>query len=286
MSRPASSARQQELDDFLAASRERLDSHLDEALPAATQHPAELHQAMRYAVFPGGKRVRPALAFGAAIAARADPELAMPVAGAVELVHACSLALDDLPSQDDNPVRRGQPAVHIAFDHSTAVLAGSALLVEAFAQCMRLSDPTAATAVGARLTSAIGSGGLIGGQVDDLAFNPAETRLEDVEFIHLRKTAALFSFSVWGGGVSAGLSGEQLGRLDTFGRAYGLAFQIVDDLLDEDLDECSILHVFTREQARGHVRELLHKAVHEVEAFGPGDWVLAGMAQRLEGMIP
>lgn len=274
------------VDEFLAASRERVDSHLDAALPAATQYPAEIHQAMRYAVFTGGKRVRPALAFGAAVAAGTDPELAMPVAGAVELVHACSLVLDDLPSQDDNPVRRGQPAVHMVFDQATAVLAGSALLVEAFAQCMQLPDPAASAAVGTRLTRTIGSKGLIGGQVDDLAFNASETSLEDVEFIYLRKTAALFSFSTWSGGVVGGFSGEQLGRLDAFGRAYGLAFQIVDDLCDEDLDECSILHVLTREQARERVHELVDEAVREIEAFEPDDWVLAGLARQLERLMP
>ena len=275
------------LDEFLEASRERVDSHLAAALPAATQHPAELHRAMRYAVFSGGKRLRPALTFGAAVAAGADPELAVPVAVAVELVHACSLVLDDMPSQDDNPVRRGKPAVHVAFDQATAVLAGSALLVEAFAQCTRLSGPAAGAAVVARLSRMIGSsGGLIGGQVDDLAFVPAEASLEDVESIHLRKTAALFSFSTWGGGVAGGLAGEPLGRLEAFGRAYGLAFQVVDDLLDEDLGGCLILHVLTHKQARQRVHELLDEAVHEAEALGPGGWVLAGLARRLEESLP
>lgn len=274
------------LDGFLAASRERVDSYLDAALPAATRHPSELHRAMRYAVFSGGKRVRPALALGAAVAAGTDPGKAMPVASAVELVHACSLVLDDLPSQDNNAVRRGQPAVHIAFDQATAVLAGSALLAESFAQCARLSDPPAGAAAGARLTRAIGSRGLIGGQVDDLAFTPAEASLEDVESIHLRKTAALFSFAAWSGGVAGGLADEQLGRLDAFGCAFGLAFQVVDDMHEEDLDECSILHVLSREEARGRVRGLLDEAVREIEAFGPAGWVLAGLARRLEWRIP
>ena len=274
------------LDEFLAASRKRVDASLDAVLPAATKHPADLHRAMRHAVFPGGKRLRPALTLGAAVAAGADPEQAMPVASAVELVHACSLALDDLPSQDDNAVRRGQPAVHVAFDPATAVLAASALLAEAFAQCTRLSNPSASVAVGACLTRTIGPPGVIGGQIDDLAFTPAETSLEHIEFIHLRKTAALFRFSVWGGGVAVGLVGEQLGRLDAFGRAYGLAFQVVDDMLDEDLGKCSILHVLSRKQARGRIHELLDEAVHQIEPFGPDAWVLAGLARRLYGLLP
>lgn len=274
------------LDEFLAASRERVDSSLDAALPAATQHPVELHQAMRYAVFPGGKRLRPALTLGAVVAAGADPERAMPVASAVELVHASSLVLDDLPAQDDNAVRRGQPAVHVAFDHTTAILAGSALLAEAFAQCTRLSDPSASAAVGARLTRTIGSRGMIGGQVDDLAFTSAETSLDDIEFIHLRKTAALCRFSAWSGGVAGGLAGEQLDRLDAFGCAYGLAFQVVDDMRDEDMGRCSILHVLSRKQARGRVHELLDEAAREIEAFGQRGWILAGLTRRLEGLLP
>ena len=274
------------LDDFVAASRARVDAVLDECLPAATQHPAELHRALRYAVFSGGKRLRPTLAFGAAVAGGADPEQAMPVAVAAELVHTCSLVLDDLPAQDDNATRRGQPAAHIAFGGATAILAGSALLAEAFAQCIRLPDPSASVAAGTGLADTIGYRGLIGGQIDDLAFDPSGTNLEDVSHIHLRKTAALFRFSAWGGGLAAGLTGGHLDRLGAFGSAYGLAFQVVDDLLDDDPGQCSILHVLSRREARGHIRGLLDQAAREIEVFGPDGWVLAGLARRVEGLIP
>ena len=274
------------LDEFLATSRERVDTVLDQVLPVAKQHPAELHRALRYGVFSGGKRLRPTLAFGAAVAGGADPEQAVPVAIATELVHTCSLVLDDLPAQDDNAERRGQPAAHIAFGSATAILAGSALLTEAFAQCNRLPDPSACVAVVTGLTDTIGSRGLIGGQVDDLAFTPSATSLEEVAQIHLRKTAALFRFSAWSGGVAAGLAGEHLDRLDAFGCAYGLAFQIVDDLLDEDPKECSMLHVLSRREARGRIRGLLDQAEREIEVFGPDGWVLAGLARRMEGLIP
>lgn len=274
------------LDDFVAASRARVNAVLDECLPAATQHPAELHRALRYAVSAGGKRLRPTVAFGAAVAGGADPEQAMPVAIAAELVHTCSLVLDDLPAQDDNATRRGQPAAHIAFGSATAILAGSALLAEAFAQCIRLPDPAAGVTAGAGLAGTIGHRGLIGGQIDDLAFDPSGSSLEEVSHIHLRKTAALFRFSAWGGGLAAGLSGEHLDRLDAFGSAYGLAFQVVDDLLDEDPGQCSILHVLSRREARGHIRGLLDQAAREIEVFGPDGWVLAGLARRVEGLIP
>lgn len=273
------------LDEFVAASRKRVDSALDACLPAETQHPAELHRALRYAVFSGGKRLRPTLVFGAAIAGGADPEQAMPVAIATELIHTCSLVLDDLPAQDDNAVRRGQAAAHIAFGNATAILAGSALLAEAFAQCTRLPDPSACVAAGAGLTDAIGSRGLIGGQIDDLAFNPSNASLDDVAHIHLRKTAALFRFAAWSGGLTAGLSGERLDRLGAFGRDYGLAFQIVDDLLDENPRECSMLHVLSRQEARGRIRGLLDRAARETEVFGPDRWALAGLAHRMEDLV-
>ena len=273
------------LDEFVAASRARVNAALDECLPAETQHPTELHRALRYAVFSGGKRLRPTLAFGAAVAGGADPQQAMPVAIAAELVHTCSLVLDDLPAQDDNAVRRGQPAAHIAFGGATAILAGCALLAEAFAQCTRLPDPSACVAAGAGLTDAIGLRGLIGGQVDDLAFNPAKASLDDVTHIHLRKTAALFRFSAWSGGLAAGLPGECLDRLDAFGLAYGLAFQVVDDLRDENPRECSMLHVLSRQEARRRIRGLLEQAAREIEVFGPDRWVLAGLARSVEELV-
>ena len=271
---------------FLAASRKRVDAVLDAALPPETEPPAELHRAMRYAVFSGGKRLRPALAFGAAVAAGADPDRATPVAGAVEMIHACSLVLDDLPALDDDDVRRGRPTVHVAFGNATAILAGNALLTGAFAQCTRLPDPAAAVAAGAGLARAVGSRALIGGQVDDLAFSAAAASVDDITSIHLRKTAVLFRFAAWSGGVAGGLEGERLEGLDAFGRAYGLAFQIVDDLLDADLGECSILHVLSPEQARTRVRGLLAEAAREIEPFGPRGWALAGLTGHLEGLLP
>ena len=273
------------LDEFVAASRERVNAALDACLPAETQHPPELHRAIRYAVFSGGKRLRPTLAFGAAVAGGADPDRALPVAVATELVHTCSLALDDLPAQDNNAVRRGQPAAHIAFGSATAILASCALLAEAFAQCARLPDPSAGVAAGAGLTDAIGFRGLIGGQVDDLAFCPANASLDDVVHIHLRKTAALFRFSAWSGGLAAGLSGERLDRLGAFGCAYGLAFQVVDDLLDDNPGECSMLHVLSGQQARERIRGLVEQAARAIEVFGRDSWVLAGLAHSLEERI-
>ncbi len=274
------------LREFLASSRGRVDAALDAALPAETEPPEHLHRAMRHAVFSGGKRLRPALAFGAAVAAGVDPERATPVASAVELVHACSLVLDDLPALDDNAERRGRPAVHVAFGQATAILAASALLAEAFAQCTRLPSPAAAVAAGAGLARAVGSRTIIGGEVDDLAFAPSGASLEDITSIHLRKTAVLFRFAVWSGGVAGELDAARLDRLDAVGRAYGLAFQLIDDLLDADLAECSILHMLSPEQVRKRVSELSAEAARTIEPFGSNGWVLAGLVRHLEGRCP
>ena len=273
------------LDAFLEVSRKRVDAVLDAALPPQTEPPEELHRAMRYAVFSGGQRLRPALAFAGAVAAGADPERAEPVAGAVELVHACSLVLDDLPALDDNNVRRERRAVHVTFGEATAILAANALLSGAFAQCTRLSDPAAAVAIVAGLARAVGSQAIIGGEVDDLAFAPAIATVEGITSIHLRKTAVLFRFAVWSGGFAGGLGTEQLARLDAFGQAYGLAFQIIDDLRDADLDECSILHALPPDEARDRARNLLARACSEIEPFGLDGWALAGFAGRLETLL-
>ena len=268
--------------DFLEASRERVDAALDSALPPESEPPSRLHGSMRYAVFSGGKRLRPALAFGAAVASGVEPERATPVACAVELIHTCSLVLDDLPALDDNAERRGQPAVHVAFDHATAILTASALLAEAFAQCARVSDPASAVTIGSGLAQAIGSRSLIGGEVDDLTFDSSADRLEDIMSIHLRKTAPLFSFALWSGGVVGDLDTVHLDRLRAIGRIYGLAFQLIDDLHDVDLDECSILHVLTPEQVRTRVRKLSMEASRMIESFGPDGWALAGLADYLD----
>ena len=274
------------LDAFLAASRERVDAQLDAALPQETAPPAQLHRAMRHAVFSGGKRLRPALAFAGAVAGGVDPARATPVAAAVELVHACSLVLDDLPALDDNDTRRGRPAVHAAFGEAIAILAGNALLSGAFAQCAGLGDPAAAQAVCARLARAVDSRAIIGGEVDDLAFTAAPAGIDDITAIHMRKTAVLFRFAVWSGGFTAGLGTEQLEQLDAFGHTYGLAFQIADDLRDAEEDECSVLRALSADQAAARARDLLARTRQAIANFGSHGWALAGLADRLEQQLP
>ncbi len=271
------------LDEFVAESVERIDRYLDKILPPADEPPTRLHEAMRYAVFSGGKRLRPALAFAAAHASGAEAERALPAAAASELVHSYSMVHDDLPSMDDDDERRGRPAVHVRWDEATAILVGDALLSEAFAELGRGGAPGE---VVARLGALSGSRGLVGGQVDDLGFLAGAATLESVTSVHRRKTAALFRFAVFGAGALAAAGPAGLEALDRYGTAYGLAYQLVDDLLDEDREECSILAVVDADAARARLEEHLAAAGAALEPFGERAWALRGLAERLPQRLP
>ena len=180
------------LDEFVAESVERIDRYLDKVLPPADEPPTRLHEAMRYAVFSGGKRLRPALAFAAAQAVGAEPERALPAAAAAELVHSYSMVHDDLPSMDDDDERRGRPTLHVRWDEALAILVGDALLSEAFAELGRGGAPGE---VVARLGALSGSRGLVGGQVDDLAFRSAAATLDNRRFYQYEGAIYGFNYS-------------------------------------------------------------------------------------------
>jgi geranylgeranyl diphosphate synthase type II len=249
-----------------------IEESLDAAIPPAGELPAELHAAMRHLLFPGGKRLRPALAMAAAEAVGGSGKCALPVAAAVELIHTYSLVHDDLPCMDDDAERRGRPTVHVAFGESTALLAGDALQAAAFEVLGRLRDggaPERYLAAVRDLAEAAGSRHLVGGQVDDLSFDPADTRAERVESVHARKSAALIAASIVGGARLAGADESTLARLRRFGERVGVAFQIADDLADEaDGDSCSMLRAVGGEAARARADALLQAALQEIEDFG------------------
>jgi geranylgeranyl pyrophosphate synthase len=271
-----------DLERFVNDSCARVDAHLDAFLPAADEPPALLHEAMRYATYSGGKRLRPALVFAAAHAVGLAAERAAPLASAVELVHTYSLVHDDLPAMDDDELRRGRPTVHIKFGEANAILVGDALLAAAFEALAGADVPLA---VVGKLAHAAGSRALVGGQVDDLAFAPERASAELVRRIHERKTAALFRFSVWAPGVTAGRSAAELEALDRFGLAYGLAFQLVDDLLDGGRDECSILCVADEATARARVRAEVDTALAIADSFGAAGGFLRGLASASAGRL-
>jgi len=270
------------LERLLAASRERIDRHLDDLLPRADTSPGILHEAMRYAVFSGGKRLRPALAFAAARACGAQPERVLPIAAAVELLHSYSLVHDDLPSMDDDHERRGQPTVHVKFGEALGVLAGDALLTESFAVLARAGvRPEVAAALG----RAAGSQGLVGGQVDDLALTAELASFDAVVSIHQRKTGALFQSAVVGAAWMCDASSAGLEALTRYAGAYGLAFQACDDLLDEGRKETSLLQVLDAAGVRRYVVRHVSDAVGALAGFGTAagelQMLAEGIAERL-----
>jgi len=245
---------------------------LDAAVPAAETPPVRLHGAMRHLIFPGGKRLRPILALAAAEAVGAPPERALPLAVAVELVHTYSLVHDDLPCMDDDDERRGRPTVHRAYDEPTAVLAGDALLALAFEVALTAPAPgvsgVARAAATAELARTAGSHALVGGQVDDIAFDAATADAHSVESIHERKTAALIAVSIVGGALLGGADADQAEALRRFGMGVGVAFQIADDLLDAGEDACSLVGLLGADAARERGENLLAGALAELEGFG------------------
>jgi geranylgeranyl diphosphate synthase, type II len=223
-----------DLQRYLDARSAAVNRALDKFLPKETTKPATIHRAMRYSLFAGGKRMRPALCLAAAEACGGKLDEAMPLACAVECIHTYSLVHDDLPAMDNDDFRRGKPTNHKVFGEGIAVLAGDALLTQAF--------EIVAQAKGARrypheklvleLARASGSLQLIAGQVADLEGEGKEISADELRYIHERKTSALLSCSVRLGGMSANCSEAQLKALTDFGYNVGLAFQIIDDILD------------------------------------------------------
>lgn len=224
---------------------ERVERGIAEYLPRGDTAPARLHAAMRYSLEAGGKRLRPVLVLAAAELFR-DPAGAanaaadaLPAAIAVECVHTYSLIHDDLPCMDNDDLRRGRPTAHRAFDEATALLAGDALLTHAFALLATSygDRPALAQALVHELADAAGSRRLIGGQMEDLlAEKKADATIEQLEFIHLNKTAAMIEASLVMGGLAGGAEERILPTLRRAGRHLGLAFQIVDDVLDATAD--------------------------------------------------
>lgn len=211
------------------------DAALDRLLPAATQRPTSIHQAMRHSVFAGGKRLRPILCMEAGrMIAGTFPEGITDLGATLEMLHTYSLIHDDLPALDNDDLRRGRPTCHKVFGEAVAILAGDALQTQAYECLAHLRCPAEARV---RIIAEIAHGtgtveGMIGGQVVDLEAERTRPGLETLEYIHRAKTAALIAASVVSGGIYAGGSEDAIGRLRTFGESIGLAFQIVDDVLD------------------------------------------------------
>jgi geranylgeranyl diphosphate synthase type II len=223
-----------DLQDYLENRTELINRALDRLLPKESSKPATIHTAMRYSLFAGGKRLRPVLCLAAAAACGGDEEEALPLAAAIECIHTYSLIHDDLPAMDNDDFRRGKPTNHKVYGEGIAVLAGDALLTQAFeiaAQARgwpRYSHQDLILEV----ARASGSLQLIAGQVADLEAEGRKVSANDLKYIHERKTSALLCCAARLGGMSANCSAAQLQALTDFGYNVGLAFQIIDDILD------------------------------------------------------
>lgn len=294
------------LESFLGEARSRIEAVLDAELAAPTTRPAVIHEAMRYAVLGGGKRLRPVLAIAAATAAGADPEPLLRPFAALELIHTYSLVHDDLPALDDDDLRRGRETTHKVYGEAIAILTGDALLTEAFSWLSRPLPGVAAErqlrAV-ALVAEAVDSKGMIGGQVADLeaerlAETPAtrEELLDRLSFIHRNKTGRLLTASVLLGGTLAGADEGILHNLERYGIATGLAFQIVDDLLDLEGTADSLGKTAGKDLAQGkltwpavtgagesrrQVDELLSDALRAADMIGGHRNYLGGLARLI-----
>ncbi|MGB9094593.1 MAG: polyprenyl synthetase family protein [Gallionella sp.] len=234
---------QADFQHWIAAQQASFEVQLRELLPRAEVAPQRLHEAMRYAVLDGGKRVRPLLAFAAGELAGADAARVDIAAAAVELIHAYSLVHDDMPCMDDDVLRRGKPTCHVQYDEATALLVGDSLQTLAFQLLAehRLSDDAQRQLEMIKLLAvASGSRGMAGGQAIDLASVGKSLTLPELEFMHIHKTGALIRAAVLLGAQCGSLAPAQMDSLDRFGKSIGLAFQVVDDVLDCEADTATL----------------------------------------------
>jgi geranylgeranyl diphosphate synthase type II len=223
------------LAEYMAAQQKAVDAALDRWVPPQNENPATIHGAMRYSLFAGGKRIRPLLAIAAARAVSDAPVGIESCACALEMIHTYSLIHDDLPALDNDDFRRGRPTCHKVYGDAMAILAGDALLTLAFEVLakMEYADASKRIELVGELATASGTvGGMIGGQVNDLEGEGKHPTAQLLESIHRAKTGALLRASVRMGAIYAGAAADQLAALTSFGEHIGLAFQIVDDILD------------------------------------------------------
>jgi geranylgeranyl diphosphate synthase, type II len=289
-----------EIRSFFDSVRPAIDRSLEELLPSDTTPPSELHRAMRYSVLAPGKRLRPALCVASYSIYHEDYRPILPVASSLELAHTYSLIHDDLPAMDNDDFRRGMPSCHRQFGEAIAILAGDALLTLAFetiASCVHFEAGRLNHAM-ARLARALGTrDGMIAGQVRDLAAEGQQLDVTELEAIHRSKTGALLSTSVWIGAWLGGADANELEALLRFGQKIGLAFQIVDDVLDEtesretlgktagkdrERRKATYPALLGIEKSRSSVRKLTEQARDAVLPLGRRAELLIGISEFLE----
>ncbi|EDY80863.1 polyprenyl synthetase superfamily [Verrucomicrobiia bacterium DG1235] len=290
-----------EFKEKLRTYQSEIESAVDQYLPAEATRPSRIHEAMLYSMRAGGKRLRPVLVL--ASKELFDSELdAMPAAIAVECLHTYSLIHDDLPSIDDGDLRRGKPTSHKQFDEATAVLAGDALLAYAFQLLARhfANAPDVCANLVGELGETAGSERLIGGQMEDILGEGGPLSEDTLNFIHLNKTSALIECCLVMGGIIGGANYEQIDALRTYGREIGIAFQIIDDILDAtsdettmgksigsdaELDKTTYVKLHGLEKSRELAAQRTQKAIQICSALPSGAPFLAGLATHLENRL-
>lgn len=283
---------------YLEERRLQVDEALGRYLPEAGDHPKEIHEAVRYSVFAGGKRLRPILVLAATEAAGGQVEHALPPAAAIELIHTYSLIHDDLPAMDDDDFRRGRPTCHKVYGEALAILAGDALLTQAFILLSGESpDPGIAGPTRLRvineIAQAAGSRGMVGGQVVDILQEDREVDLATLLYLHTHKTGSLIRACLRVGGIISSAGSEQMEALTRYGDRIGLAFQIVDDILDlegslealgkragSDLrkKKATFPSLLGLEESRQRALSLVREAKHALSVFGDRGAALGAIA--------
>jgi len=287
------------LDEILQQGQGIADAALDRLIPLETTHPVSIHKAMRHSVFAGGKRLRPILCIEAGrMVAGSLPEGIEELGAALEMLHTYSLIHDDLPALDNDDLRRGRPTSHKVFGEAIAILAGDALQTQAYEVLSRLKCPPESRV---RIIEEIARGtgtidGMIGGQVVDLEAEHSKPTAEMLEYIHRSKTAALITASLVSGGLYGGAKESQVSKLRAFGLSIGLAFQIVDDILDvtqtsEQLgktagkdtasEKATYPAMFGIEKSRQKADDLVNDAFSQLESFGSSAETLKDLARFL-----
>ncbi|MBZ5640440.1 MAG: polyprenyl synthetase family protein [Acidobacteriia bacterium] len=283
---------------FLADGKRRVEDALDQLVPPLGTPPPPLHEAMRYTLLLPGKRLRGIVVLATAEMLKGNPKDALPLACAVEMVHASSLILDDLPSMDNATLRRGKPTLHLVTGEANAILASVALLNAAYALVFEADGvgEKSRREAARRLARAIGAEGLVGGQVVDLESTGRKVDLDALEFIHSHKTGALFIVAAEFGALAAGGRARDVEALRAYAKNLGLAFQITDDLLDYsgnpgttgkdaglDRDKTTFVNLCGIDGARRLVDELIDASAAALRPFGRRAALLQALAEHVRG---
>jgi geranylgeranyl diphosphate synthase type II len=293
------------LHSYFASRSKKVEQALNQYLDTTRLQPEIIHESMRYSIFAGGKRLRPILVLAAAECCGAKPEIALPTAAAMELIHTYSLVHDDLPAMDDDDLRRGRPTNHKVYGEAIAILAGDALLTKAFELIalnakIRGVPPKAVAEVVALIAHGAGTQGMIGGQVVDIQMEGGQwqkkpAHREILAYIHKHKTAALIRTSLQAGAILAGATPQQVAAFGQYGEKIGLAFQIADDILDIVADKKKLGKrgsdrankkltypaLFGLEESRRKAQVLVEEAKTALKSFGPRAQVLKQLANYI-----